>query len=81
MKIISLWGQRVCRYPGQYAPEIIDMMTEYQNEENSEWLEEKEKQAVESGEFSSVAIIEISVNEDKIRSILNDLPEIDGIIK
>lgn len=32
MKIIMVWGQRICKYPGEYAPELLEAMSEHTDE-------------------------------------------------
>ena len=71
MKLYLLFGQRVCSYPGQYAPELIDAVDEYTDEDNSEYFDAKYKDACSSGEFSSVIIASTHVDSCKLDQLLS----------
>lgn len=70
LKVIA--GQRKCSYPGEHAPEIFECMTEFQYDENPEWLNNKFEEArVEVGKhFVSLKIIDINVSQEAIERIL-----------
>ena len=56
-------------------PEPLEICDESVMDENPDWMEEKIKEALEYGEYSSHAIIKIAISEEGIRDIehrLND---------
>lgn len=59
--IYTIYGQRKCRYEGEYAPELLDACDEATMEENPEWYEERLKHHRESGEFEDVVRIQFAV--------------------
>lgn len=70
MKLFVLYGQRICRYPDEYGLEALECMDEYGYSDNPEYLEGKRKEHEESQDFESLAIVELDVNEQAVRSIL-----------
>lgn len=72
MKILMLWGQRKCDYPGQYAPELIEAVDEFTDEDNPDFLNEHFKEFSTDEEFSSVVIIEAIVNDEKLNQFLSN---------
>lgn len=66
MKIYVIFAQRKCRYDGEYAPEALDVMSEFGMEENPEYLENKTKEYISNNEFVSVAIIPIYISDKDI---------------
>lgn len=67
MIIYTIIGQRLEDYPGQYAPETLNAIDEYGNDENPmEWAREKVETYLASNEFESVAIIPIFVETKEI---------------
>lgn len=82
MKIYVLFGQRKCRYDGEYAPEALDVISEFGMDENTEYLETKKKEYILSDEFTSVSIIPIEVSSKDIDRWLGiNQPSIKGIVK
>ncbi|KPM97622.1 hypothetical protein [Vibrio alginolyticus] len=71
MKIMVLFAQRKCAYDGEYAPECLEVMSEYDFEENTTFLKDKLQEAVDSGEFESVKVIPIEVPDDGIKGALS----------
>lgn len=61
MKIITLWGQRIEQYKGQYAPELLAAIDEIGNDENPEYLNQEESNANKFGEFSVIRRIIIQI--------------------
>lgn len=82
MKIYVVFGQRKCRYLGEYAPEALDVMDEFGMDENPEYLENKKREYILSNEFDAVSIIPIEVSRKEIEQRLgvNQSP-IEGICK
>lgn len=71
MKILMLWGQRVC-CEGEYAPELLEVVSEYQNNDNPEILNEAYKKYCCHVDFSHVAIVEASLQDSTLEEILKD---------
>jgi hypothetical protein len=68
LKVIFV--QRQERYEGQYAPEAMECMTEFDYEENPEYLDDKLKEYQRNDNFVAANIVDINVNENKILDIL-----------
>lgn len=66
MKIYVIFAQRKCRYDGEYAPEALDVMSEFGMDENPEYLANKADEYIRSNEFVSVTIIPINVLDSDI---------------
>jgi hypothetical protein len=65
-----LWGQRICKYPNEYAPELLEAMDEYSDEDNPGVIDEVYKKYCASGEFSAIRIIESRINSSDIEAEL-----------
>lgn len=70
MKLFVLFGQRKCDYPGQYAMEALACMDENGQSDNPDYLEGEHAKYKESGEFDRLSIVELSVSEKDVRSVL-----------
>ena len=71
MIIYLIVGQRKEHYLGEYAPEVLEAIDEYGNDENAgEWLETKLAEYRQTNEFEKVEIINISVPMKSIMAIL-----------
>lgn len=70
MKLYILFGQRIERYPGEYAPEALEVMDEYGMEESPEYLDDKMKEFSKTEEFESLAIVPLAVDQSSIMKIL-----------
>lgn len=82
MNVYILFGQRICDYPGQYAPEALELMDEFAYDENAEWLHKKLEAAEKTKEFSALRIIEIDLGDlDKLRELIIGIPSIKGEVK
>ena len=81
MKIYVIFAQRKCRYEGEYAPEALDIISEFGMDENPDYLENKRGEYIRSNEFVSVAIIPISVSDKDIDQRLGiNQPPIAGVV-
>jgi hypothetical protein len=81
MRLYVIFGQRKERYEGELAPEALDVMDEYCNDDNPSWLPDKLALYRESGEYIDVDIfaIELTGNAQKvIRDKLMNTPLIMG---
>lgn len=70
MEIIMVIAQRKCAYAGQYGPECLACMTEYEYSDNPEHIEDALANGIESGEFSSVQQIALTVETAAIDAAL-----------
>lgn len=81
MKIYVIFAQRKCRYSGEYAPEALDVISEFGMDENPDYLENKKDEYIRSKEFVSVAIIPINVSDKDIDQRLGiNQPPVTGIV-
>jgi len=82
MSIYVLFGQRICDYPGQYAPEALEVMDEFAYSENGEWLLGKLEAAEKTNEFEGLRIVQIDVGDmEKLRELVVGIPLITGEVK
>jgi hypothetical protein len=65
-----LFGQRKCRYDGEFAPEALEIADEFTMEENHEWIREREKLHKFNGEFEAVGILVVRVDDEAINKCL-----------
>ncbi len=81
MKLHIIFGQRKCRYAGEYAPEALDIADEYTMEENPDWLSGKLKEHRDSGDFASVEVLIVRVPDKAVDDALAPrAPEVDGSV-
>ncbi len=76
MEIIIVIAQRKCQYPGEYGPECIACMSEYEYKDNPEFITNAVKENRENGEFDTVEIMRVYVDKKEIDSILYKRPAI-----
>lgn len=80
MKITMVWGQRHCSFEGEYAPELLEAMSEYADEDNPNVINDVYKKHSASGDFSHVAIVEADVKSGVIEEILSTMKiELDDV--
>lgn len=67
-----IFGQRKERYEGEFAPEALDVVTEFGYEENPDWLNDKlERLRKELKEdFKRFEIVDVEVSMKAIQAIL-----------
>lgn len=70
MDFLILIGQRKCRYAEQYAPEALEVIDEYGNDENPDFLVEKMAEYKKTNEFDSLAVVRIRVMSAAITEAL-----------
>lgn len=70
MKLFVLYGQRKCRYPGEYAMEALACIDEHGQSDNPDYLEGEHGKYEQSGEFDRLSIVELAVSEKDIRGVL-----------
>jgi len=75
--------QRKCIYDGEYSPEAMVCVDEFCYGENPRWFDDQVKNYLkeQEGNLSSHGIIDIEIDQEKISSILNDTPTVQGEIK
>lgn len=70
MKLMVLYGQRKCTYPGEYALEALACMDEVGDSDNPDYLIGEHERHQASGEFDRLCIVPLSVSEKEIRAVL-----------
>lgn len=70
MELHVVFAQRKGQYPGQYGPEAIGCATEYEVDENPDYLEGVERNAREDDDLDRVARIVLEVDEAAVQRIL-----------
>ncbi len=66
MKVHVLFGQRIEQYAGEYAPECIAVMSEWDLDENPEYLASEKTKADATGEFERTEVIALDVSDKAI---------------
>lgn len=77
MDIYILMAQRKERYDGEYGPEALACMSEYEHSDNPEYLDEQKAKADESGEFENTVILRLSADSRLIMRALR--PSIEAV--
>lgn len=81
MKLHIIFGQRKCRYEGEYAPEALDIADEYTMDENPAWLEERLAEHRKDDSFQSVEVLVVRVPDKAIADLLTPkAPEVDASV-
>ena len=81
MNLAILFGQSKEEYEGQYAPEPLECWSEFNVEENPEGFEEACDDAkANNGYMTAYKVINIEVDQDKIRELLIGTPTLKGEI-
>jgi hypothetical protein len=79
MSIYILFGQRICSYPGEFAPEALEVMSEFDYGASAEWLHDKLAEAEKTGEFEALRIINVGVGDmEKLRELVIGIPSIEA---
>lgn len=66
MELLIVFAQPLERYEGEWAPVALDVVTEYDYEENPDYINSKAIEAKASGEYESVEIIKVEVSMDAV---------------
>lgn len=69
-----IFGQRVCRYEGEYAPEALDIADEFTMDENPEWLASKLAAHKANTDFDSVEVVLVKIPDSAITDALYPKP-------
>lgn len=81
MNILILIGQRKCRYEGEYAPEALDAIDEYGNDDDPEFMANAMERANDSKEFDSLAVIKVRIVDSEVSRALNPPQKlIEGVV-
>jgi len=79
MNVYILFGQRICTFPGEYAPEALEVMSEFDYDDNAEFLHDKLADAEKTEEFEALRIIKIGVGDmEKLRELVIGIPSIEA---
>lgn len=70
MKLMVLYGQRKCSYPGEYALEALACLDEVGVSVNPDYLMNEQAKHEASGEFDRLSILPLAVSEQEILAIL-----------
>ena len=66
MLIKVIFAQEVESYPEEYAPTALEVVTEYDYDENPEWLDKKLIKYRNTPEYTHVAVIDIEINDEDL---------------
>lgn len=81
MKLYVLFGQRPCRYKGQFAPEALAVADEYTEEDNPDYMREQLATYQASNDFSYLRVIAFKVDGAKVLDLLQpETPVIDAAL-
>lgn len=70
MEIIIVMAQRKCRYAGEYGPECLACMSEYEYSDNPSFINNALSENRDSGEFDAVEVVRLKVDNKKIMAAL-----------
>jgi len=70
MKLFVVMAQRKQRYEGEYGLEALAVMSEADQEQNPQYLEDVIEEHRNGGNFEAVSIIRLDVSENAVRAIL-----------
>ncbi len=70
MKLYVLMAQRKERYPGEYAPEALDVIDEWADDDNPDYMARKLEEAKESRVYENVVVVTLKVNGAQIMEML-----------
>jgi hypothetical protein len=79
MRLYLIIGQRVCRYPGEFAPEVLDCWDENTFYENPRGYEDRFKSFSETKDFTSVRELIVNVDQAAVDALF-EVPEVDATI-
>lgn len=70
MKVYILFGQRPCRYEGEYAPEALAVADEWTEEDNPGYMREQLATEQAKGDFAHLQIVQIALDGAKLMEVL-----------
>ena len=71
MKIVCLFAQRNEGYPGQYAPELLEAIDEYGDDDNPDYMNEAEDKADADRDLVRARRIEIEISDKDFDAAFN----------
>lgn len=74
MTINVLFAQRICRYEGEYGPEVLAVTNNHQEDDNPDYMRECLANAQNSGEFIAAKVLSFKVDDKVIDQHLNPTP-------
>jgi len=81
MLIKVIFAQEKESYPGEYAPTALEVVTEYDYDENPEWLDKKLAKHRNIPEYTHVAVINIKIKDEDLNArLFPNETEMDGKI-
>jgi len=72
--VYILFGQRTCRYEGEYAPEVIAAADEFCHEDNPDYLNGEKEKADATKEFDRTIIVKVDLPFDMVVQVVNPQP-------
>lgn len=72
--VYILFGQRTCRYEGEYAPEVIAAADEFCHEDNPDYLNGEKEKADKTKEFDRTIIVQVDLPFDTVVAVVNPKP-------
>jgi hypothetical protein len=76
MKLHIIFGQRHCRWAGEYAPEALDIADENTMESHPQWLSTRLSEHREDVSFSAVEVLCVNVPDEAVVKALNPTPPV-----
>jgi hypothetical protein len=70
MKVHIIFAQRKEHYPGEYGPEALACATEFEYDENPEYLDGEFLKYLKTDEFESVKLLKLDINGVKLMELL-----------
>lgn len=70
MDLLVVMGQRLARYEGEYGIEALAVMSEAEQSDNPQYLQDVLNRNKESGEFAAVSVLRLRVPESDVRAAL-----------
>lgn len=70
MELQVVFAQRKQRYDGEHGLEALAVVTEYDYDQNPEYIRDTLAENEASGEFEAVKIVKLTVPEAAVRAIL-----------
>lgn len=70
MEIIIVMAQRKCKYAGEFGPECLACMSEYEYVNNPEFIENAVTENRASGDFDAVEIVRLAVDDKAVDAAL-----------
>jgi len=83
MKLYILFAQRRCSYPGEYAPEALEVCSEFDYDENPDWLDNKLAKARADSDFVAAEVIHINLDDNAMKAVedrLNGTTVVEGAV-